>query len=51
MLSILSSVFDPLGYAAPVILVAKLLFQELCRLKCNWDEAMADNILYCGNRG
>ena len=46
MLSILSSVFDPLGYAAPVILVAKLLFQELCRLKCNWDEAMADNILY-----
>ena len=45
MLSILSSVFDPLGFAASVILVAKLLLQELCRLKYDWDDVMT-NYLY-----
>ena len=44
MLSILSSVFDPLGFAAPVILVAKLLLQELCRLKYDWDDIMTDDL-------
>ena len=38
MLSILSSVFGPQGYTAPVILMAKFLFQEVCCLKCDWDE-------------
>jgi len=33
-------VFDPLGFAVPVILVAKLLLQELCRRKYDWNEPM-----------
>ena len=44
MLSILGSVFDPLGFTAPVILVAKLLLQELCRLKYDWDDIMTDDL-------
>ncbi|XP_041858777.1 uncharacterized protein LOC121651002 [Melanotaenia boesemani] len=38
MLSIISSVYDPLGFLAPLILPAKLLLQELCRIKCAWDD-------------
>jgi hypothetical protein len=38
LLSIVSSVYDPLGFTAPVILSAKILMQELCRSKLSWDE-------------
>ncbi|XP_052407932.1 uncharacterized protein LOC127953079 [Carassius gibelio] len=38
MLSIISSVYDPLGFLAPVVLPAKLLLQGLCRTKCDWDD-------------
>ena len=38
MLSALSSLFDPLGFFAPVILTARLILQELCRRKYGWDE-------------
>lgn len=38
LLSVISSVYDPLGFLAPVILPAKLLLQELCRSKCGWDD-------------
>ncbi|XP_023814298.1 uncharacterized protein LOC111947899 [Oryzias latipes] len=46
LLSATSSVYDPLGFASPFVLKAKLLFQELCRQKLDWDaqlpEAIAD---------
>jgi hypothetical protein len=38
LLSIVSSVYDPLGFTAPVTLSAKILMQELCRSKLSWDE-------------
>ena len=41
---VLSSEFDTLGFAAPAILVPKLLLQELCR-KYDWDKLMIDNDL------
>ena len=37
ILSIASSVYDPLGFVAPFILSAKLILQELCK-KMRWDE-------------
>ena len=40
ILSAVSSLFDPLGFAAPVVLTAKLLLQDLCRRKFAWDEAL-----------
>jgi len=37
---VVSSVFDPLGFLSPLILPAKVLFQELCRQNLGWDDAM-----------
>lgn len=42
ILSILSSVYDPLGILAPVVLPAKGTLQELCRLKIGWDVPIPD---------
>ena len=40
LLSALSSVFDPLGFLALLILAAKLLLQDLCRMKYDWDDCL-----------
>lgn len=42
ILSIVSSLFDPLGFIAPYIMKAKLLLQDLCRKKLGWDSAIAE---------
>ena len=38
LLSMLSSVYDPLGLASPFILPARCIVQELCRTKHAWDD-------------
>lgn len=38
ILSTVCSVYDPMGFLAPVMLPAKLLLQELCRQNLSWDE-------------
>ncbi|XP_076036814.1 uncharacterized protein LOC143022477 [Oratosquilla oratoria] len=38
MLSQLDSTYDPLGLVLPIIVPAKILFQEATRLKMSWDE-------------
>lgn len=38
MLSIISAVYDPLGFLAPITLPAKVMLQELCRKRCGWDD-------------
>ncbi|XP_014676486.1 PREDICTED: uncharacterized protein LOC106816399 [Priapulus caudatus] len=40
MLSFTSTVYDPLGFVGPFIMRAKILFQELCRQKLDWDKAI-----------
>ena len=40
IISMISSVYDPLGMASPFILPAKLIFQELCRKKIAWDDPL-----------
>ena len=37
ILSVVSSVYDPLGLAIPFVFPAKLLLQDLCRVKLDWD--------------
>ena len=45
ILSVMSSLYDPLGLAAPMILPAKLLLQELCREDLGWDDVIRSDHL------
>ncbi|KAI2661518.1 Gag polyprotein [Labeo rohita] len=38
ILSVVSSIYDPLGFLSPVTLQPKLLLQEMCKRKISWDE-------------
>ncbi|TDH06297.1 hypothetical protein EPR50_G00132240 [Perca flavescens] len=38
ILSVVSSVYDPIGFLAPFTLPAKLMLQNLCRLSYSWDD-------------
>ena len=44
ILSIVNSVYDPLGFLAPVILTGKRILQDLCKIKLGWDEEIPDTI-------
>ena len=44
ILSTISSIYDPLGLVAPVLLVGKQLLQELCREGTDWDDPVPDHI-------
>ena len=45
ILSVVSSVYDPLGFAAPFTLSAKALLQDLCRKNLGWDDPISDEDL------
>lgn len=38
LLSMIGSVYNPLGFLAPFTIPAKMILQDLCRLRCGWDE-------------
>ena len=42
ILLVVSSMYDPLGFVAPVILPAKSLLQSLCKWKYGWDEEILE---------
>ncbi|XP_039268857.2 uncharacterized protein LOC120343903 [Styela clava] len=50
ILSVLSSIFDPMGIVAPVILKARILMQQLCRNNYGWDDEISnsENLLWNG---
>jgi len=43
VLSIVNSVYDPLGLISPFILPAKRIIQELCRKGVGWDDCLPEN--------
>lgn len=43
-LSAICQIYDPLGLLGPVIIVAKLIIQELWKLKLGWDETLPQNL-------
>jgi hypothetical protein len=40
VLSKIARLFDPLGWLSPVTISAKVLMQDLCILKCDWDVSL-----------
>lgn len=38
MLSTVASIYDPLGFIAPFVLLGKQILQQMCREKIGWDE-------------
>lgn len=42
ILSVISSVYDPLGFAAPFTLPAKKILQDLCHKGVGWDDTIPD---------
>ncbi|KAK7891878.1 hypothetical protein WMY93_023841 [Mugilogobius chulae] len=45
VLSTVASVYDPLGFVAPFILIGKQILQVLCKDKVNWDDDLPEHIL------
>lgn len=44
ILSTVSSIFDPLGFVAPLLLDGKSILQELCRCEVGWDDPIPDKV-------
>ena len=44
ILSTVSSIFDPLGFVAPVLLEGKSILQELCQKGLGWDDPVPEDI-------
>lgn len=42
LLSIVSSIYDPLGFIAPFAIGAKIIFQDECRRRKEWDEPLEE---------
>ena len=43
-LRLLAGVYDPLGLISPVGVSAKVIFPEICRQKCEWDEQLKGGV-------
>ncbi|XP_073835838.1 uncharacterized protein [Musca autumnalis] len=44
ILSLTSTLFDPMGLISPIIIRAKILLQRLWIIKCDWDESVPQEI-------
>ena len=44
MLSVVASMYDPLGLVSPCIITGRMLFQEATRLQLKWDEEVPEHI-------
>ncbi|XP_067432783.1 uncharacterized protein [Thunnus thynnus] len=44
VLSTVASVYDPLGFMAPFVLLGKQILQEMCREKLGWDEDLPERL-------
>lgn len=44
LLSVVSSIYDPLGVLSPVVLTAKMIMQDLSRMKIGWDDDLPERV-------
>ena len=45
VLKVTAKIFDPIGFLTPLTVEMKILFQELCIEKTNWDDELQGNFL------
>ena len=45
IISVISSIYDPLGFVAPLILPAKIILRDLCRKRLDWDDRISSEDL------
>ena len=45
VVSIVGKFYDPLGFVSPVIIPFKVLFQQLCQAKVEWDQPITGKLL------
>jgi len=45
ILKFIASVYDPLGLINPIVVKLKILFQEICKTKIDWDELIEGELL------
>ena len=46
IVSVVGRFYDPLGFMSPVVIQFKILFQELCRSKLDWDQPLNGELLH-----
>lgn len=44
VLSLIAQMFDPLGLIGPIIVIAKIIMQEIWKSKINWDEELSEQL-------
>jgi hypothetical protein len=44
ILSTISSIYDPLGFAAPFLLIGRQILQDLCRDQAEWDDPVPEEV-------
>lgn len=44
VLSTVASIYDPLGFIAPFVLLGKQILQQMCRAKVDWDEELPEHL-------
>ena len=50
LLSALASIYDPIGIVAPVVVLAKILFQSECKRGTGWDDPLSEETVTKWNR-
>ena len=45
VLGVVASFYDPMGILSPITVVLKILFSEVCVLKCDWDVKLPDDFV------
>lgn len=51
VLSTVASIYDPLGFVAPFILIGKQILQQMCRDKIGWDSDSHHCLMTFGHNG
>ena len=36
--------YDPLGIISPILVDAKILLQEICKMRIGWDDELSDRL-------